>query len=96
MECHQNHQKQRILETVDCFNSKRLKCDHSDPLSRETIKKPEVMIICEKQEKLYCGRHALRALCQRLDLFSSVLREQLLLFPFPTPILIFPIPLIFF
>ena len=63
--------KTSILETVDCFNSKRLKCDHSDPLSRETIKKPEEIIICEKQEKLYCGRHALRALCQRLDLFSD-------------------------
>ena len=48
-----------------------MKCDHSDPLLRETIKKPEEIIICEKQEILYCGRHALRALCQRLDLFSD-------------------------
>jgi hypothetical protein len=36
-----------------------------------SLKKPENIIICEKQEENYCGRHALRALSQRLDLFSD-------------------------
>lgn len=35
------------------------------------LKKPEDIIVCEEQEELYCGRHALRALSQRLDLFSD-------------------------
>ena len=30
------------------------------------------MIICERQEALFCGRHALRALVQRMDLFDDV------------------------
>jgi hypothetical protein len=32
---------------------------------------PECFIICEKQEALFCGRHALRALVQNLDIFDD-------------------------
>lgn len=37
----------------------------------ESRKKPEQIIICEQQEGMYCGRHALRALTQRRDLFND-------------------------
>ena len=51
---------------------KRLKSqDESDlSITLHTIK-PEHFIICEKQERHYCGRHALRTLVQRLDLFTD-------------------------
>jgi hypothetical protein len=42
---------------------------------------PEHLMICEVQESLFCGRHALRALVQRLDVFDDTylmsLGEQL-------------------
>ena len=34
-------------------------------------KTPEDIIICERQEALFCGRHARRALVQRLDIFDD-------------------------
>lgn len=33
---------------------------------------PEDVIICEKQERLFCGRHALRALLQNMEMFDDV------------------------
>jgi hypothetical protein len=51
---------------------KRLKSEHSASLIIGNVKqKPEDIIICERQLELYCGRHVLRALSQRLDLFSD-------------------------
>ncbi|CAF4302547.1 unnamed protein product [Rotaria sp. Silwood2] len=32
---------------------------------------PEGVIICERQERLFCGRHALRALLQNIDIFDD-------------------------
>ncbi|CAF1475069.1 unnamed protein product [Adineta steineri] len=37
----------------------------------EATRKPEHLIICERQEQLFCGRHVLRALSQTLDLFDD-------------------------
>lgn len=36
-----------------------------------SVRKPEDVILCEEQEENYCGRHVLRALTQRCDLFSE-------------------------
>jgi hypothetical protein len=38
---------------------------------------PEDVIICEKQEGLFCGRHALRALIQNTDMFDDYLLRSL-------------------
>ncbi|CAF3985214.1 unnamed protein product, partial [Rotaria magnacalcarata] len=35
------------------------------------LKNSQNIIICEKQDRNYCGRHCLRALAQNLDLFSD-------------------------
>ena len=50
---------------------KRFRCESLNFCASESMIKPEVIIICEKQEESYCGRHTLRALSQRLDLFSD-------------------------
>lgn len=60
-----------------CSNVKRLKYDHPNPEANELIDELESLIVCEKQEKLYCGRHALRAISQRLDLFDDEYLENI-------------------
>ena len=35
------------------------------------LKNRDDLIVCEKQDKHHCGRHALRALTQRLDVFND-------------------------
>ena len=59
------------IETTDCGDTKRVKRDQSNLYTKTLLKKPEDVIICEKQEELFCGRHVLRALAQRLDLFDD-------------------------
>ncbi|CAF4950805.1 unnamed protein product [Rotaria socialis] len=60
-----------MITTSGSGDNKRLKYEESiiskNPLSR----KPEHIILCEEQEQNYCGRHALRALTQNMDLFSD-------------------------
>ncbi|CAF1295852.1 unnamed protein product [Rotaria sp. Silwood1] len=41
------------------------------PVTTYSVTKPEHVIICEEHEEHFCGRHALRALSQRLDLFTD-------------------------
>ncbi|CAF4174563.1 unnamed protein product [Adineta steineri] len=50
---------------------KRVTCQTSNLDTAEATRKPEHLIICEKQEQLFCGRHVLRALSQTLDLFDD-------------------------
>ena len=57
-----------VSETNDV---KSFKSEKSNLLGTTFIKKPEDIILCERQEKHFCGRHALRALTQRRDLFSD-------------------------
>ena len=57
--------------TKACGDVKRVKCANSNLFTNLSIKKPEDVIVCESQEGNYCGRHVLRALTQRLDLFSD-------------------------
>ncbi|CAF1159207.1 unnamed protein product [Rotaria sordida] len=54
-----------------CGDVKRFKSENSNLCTRVCVKKPEDIIICEKQEEHYCGRHVLRVLSQRLDLFCD-------------------------
>ena len=57
-------------------NDKRLKTTHTvdihidDILTTDEII-PEEFIICEKQQRLFCGRHALRALVQNVTIFDD-------------------------
>ncbi|CAF1168506.1 unnamed protein product [Rotaria sp. Silwood1] len=53
------------------INTKQIQLQYMLPVTTNSITKPEDVIICEKQEEHFCGRHALRALSQRLDLFSD-------------------------
>ncbi|CAF4506808.1 unnamed protein product [Rotaria sp. Silwood2] len=41
------------------------------PVTTYSVTKPDHVIICEEHEEHFCGRHALRALSQRLDLFTD-------------------------
>ncbi|CAF1643694.1 unnamed protein product [Adineta steineri] len=50
---------------------KRVTCQTSNLDTAEATRKPEHLIICERQEQLSCGRHVLRALSQTLDLFDD-------------------------
>jgi len=63
-----NRSEISISERVDV---KRIRSNNSNLFTRQSVKKPEDIIVCENQEELYCGRHALRPLSQRLDLFSD-------------------------
>ncbi|CAF4534288.1 unnamed protein product [Rotaria socialis] len=56
---------------LDRDHIKRLKCEKSNLSISSFLKMPEDIIICEYQEQNYCGRHALRALSQNLELFSD-------------------------
>lgn len=56
---------------TDCKDYKRIKYDNLTSCTNIRIIKPEDIIVCEQQEKNFCGRHALRALAQRLDLFND-------------------------
>ncbi|CAF1366463.1 unnamed protein product [Rotaria sordida] len=60
--------RNKLMSSCDV---KALKCEHSTLLTTMSLRKPENIIICEEHEKNYCGRHVLRALAQRLDLFSD-------------------------
>ncbi|CAF1477420.1 unnamed protein product [Adineta ricciae] len=55
----------------DYDERKRCKYDSTNLSTSGLNKKPEDIIVCERQEALFCGRHALRALAQRLDLFDD-------------------------
>ncbi|CAF5000416.1 unnamed protein product [Rotaria sp. Silwood1] len=55
----------------NCINTKQIQLECMLPITTNSITKPEHVIICEEQEEHFCGRHALRALSQRLDLFSD-------------------------
>ncbi|CAF1689846.1 unnamed protein product, partial [Adineta ricciae] len=55
----------------DYDERKRCKYDTTNLSTAGLNKKPEDIIVCERQEALFCGRHALRALAQRLDLFDD-------------------------
>ncbi|CAF0863100.1 unnamed protein product [Adineta steineri] len=50
---------------------KRVTCQTSNLDTAEATRKPEHLIICERQEQLFSGRHVLRALSQTLDLFDD-------------------------
>ncbi|CAF4187678.1 unnamed protein product, partial [Adineta steineri] len=50
---------------------KRVTCQTSNLDVAKATRKPEHLIICERQEQLFCGRHVLRALSQTLDLFDD-------------------------
>ncbi|CAF1196955.1 unnamed protein product [Adineta ricciae] len=62
--------------TLIKIDSKRPKYEASTFSTSTSLKKPEDIIICEKQESLYCGRHMLRAVSQRLDLFSDTYLKE--------------------
>ncbi|CAF2041804.1 unnamed protein product [Rotaria magnacalcarata] len=63
--------KVSLQTTSDCGDMKRLKCDISNLFKHSFLKNSQNIIICEKQDRNYCGRHCLRALAQNLDLFSD-------------------------
>ncbi|CAF3615746.1 unnamed protein product [Rotaria socialis] len=63
--------KEINTSTLDHGDVKRIKRKNSNLCTSLSLKKPESIIICENQEKNYCGRHALRALSQNLDIFSD-------------------------
>ncbi|CAF3961586.1 unnamed protein product, partial [Adineta steineri] len=50
---------------------KECKFENSNLCSTKYVKNLEDIIIYEKQDRNYCGRHVLRGLFQRLDLFSD-------------------------
>ncbi|CAF1456549.1 unnamed protein product [Adineta ricciae] len=62
--------------TLIKIDSKCPKYETSTFSTTTSFKKPEDIIICEKQESLYCGRHVLRAVSQRLDLFSDTYLKE--------------------
>ncbi|CAF4404974.1 unnamed protein product, partial [Adineta steineri] len=63
--------KTSIESISEHVNIKQFKVEKSNSFIRKSKRKPENIIICEQQEENYCGRHVLRAVCQRLDLFSD-------------------------
>ena len=56
---------------VDRGDIKRFKARNKHLIKQIPVNKPEDLIICETQESNFCGRHVLRAIAQRLDLFSD-------------------------
>ncbi|CAF1406834.1 unnamed protein product [Adineta steineri] len=61
----------RSAESIsEHVNIKQFKLERSNSLTRKSKIKPKSIIICEQQEN-YCGRHVLRAVSQRLDLFTD-------------------------
>ncbi|CAF4168613.1 unnamed protein product, partial [Adineta steineri] len=63
--------KTSIESISEHVNIKQFKLEKSNSFTRKSKRKPENIIICEQQEENYCGRHVLRAVSQRLDLFSD-------------------------
>ncbi|CAF5025260.1 unnamed protein product, partial [Rotaria sp. Silwood1] len=55
----------------NCINTKQIQLQCMLPVTTYSVTKPEHVIICEEHEEHFCGRHALRALSQRLDLFTD-------------------------
>ncbi|CAF4112027.1 unnamed protein product, partial [Adineta steineri] len=62
----------RSAESIsEHVNIKQFKLEKLNSFTRKSKRKPENIIICEQQEENYCGRHVLRAVSQRLDLFND-------------------------
>ncbi|CAF1310613.1 unnamed protein product [Rotaria sordida] len=55
----------------NCINTKQIQLQCMLPATTYSVTKPEHVIICEQHQEHFCGRHALRALSQRLDLFTD-------------------------
>lgn len=65
------------LTTSEDIHVKRHKSETLKIFTSGSLKKPEDIIVCEKQESLYCGRHVLRAVSQRLDLFTDTYLKEI-------------------
>ncbi|CAF1299805.1 unnamed protein product [Adineta steineri] len=62
----------RSTESIsEHVNIKQFKLEKSHSFTRKSKIKPQNIIICEQQQENYYGRHVLRAVSQRLDLFSD-------------------------